>query len=72
MLLEVTLASLTDIITNIGTAGTWIWTHFTSYLETIMTNSLLLYPIAISLGASVLFVVVKIAKKFGIRSRRFR
>lgn len=72
MLLEVTLASLSDIITNIGVAGTWIWTHFSSYLETIMTNSLLLYPIAISLGASVLFVVVKIAKKFGIRSRRFR
>jgi len=66
------LADLSDIITNIGTAATWFWTHFTNLLEMIMTNPLLLWTVALGIGSSVIFAVVKVVKKFGIRGKRFR
>ena len=66
------LADLSDIVTNIGTAATWFWTHFTNLLEMIMENPLLLWSVALGIGSSVLFAVIKVAKKFGVRAKRFR
>ena len=71
-LLEATLPSLTDIVSNIGTAMTWFFGLFGDALETILTNPILFWVVAFGIGSSVLFAVIKIVKRFGVKGKRFR
>lgn len=66
------LPSITDIVSNVGSAITWIFTHFNDMLSTILSNSLLVYVIGIALGSAILFAVLKIVRKFGVKGKRFR
>lgn len=66
------LPALTDIVNNIGTAAQWFWGHFADLLNTVLGNSLLFWVVAFGIGTSVLFAVVRIVKKFGVKGKRFR
>lgn len=67
---DITLASLQQLITDIGSAMTFIWSIFTNLCDTIATNSLLLYSVLASLAFGVVYTGYKVVKSFGLRGRR--
>ena len=67
---DVSLASLTNLITGIGSAMTFIWSIFANLCDVIMTNDLLLYAVLASIAFSVIGIGYKVVKKFGLRGRR--
>ena len=72
MLLDVTLPTLTGIVSAIGDAMTWFFGLFGNALEIILTNPILFWVVAFGIGSSVLFAVIKVIKKFGVKGKRFR
>lgn len=67
---EISLASLETLITGIKNAITWIFGLFGTVVNTIASNDLLLYPVLLAMVISVVALVIKILRKFGLRSRR--
>lgn len=72
MLLDITLPTLTGIISAISDAATWFFGLFGDALEVILTNPLLFWVVAFGIGTSVLFAVIKVVKRFGVKGKRFR
>lgn len=68
--MEVTLASLTDLITGIGSAMTWFWGIFTDLINTVATNSLLLYSVGLAIVIGTIGLGFKVVRKFGLKGRR--
>ena len=66
------LPDLSTIVSAISDAATWFWTQFGDLLNTILGNTLLFWVVAFGIGTSVLFAVVKVVKKFGVKGKRFR
>lgn len=62
-----TLPTITDLITNIGLALTFIWGQFSTFLSTLQSNSLLMYVILVPIVLGVLGLVVKVVKRFGVK-----
>lgn len=67
---EISLASLEQLITDIGSAMTFIWSIFTNLCNTIATNNLLLYSVLASLAFTVIYVGYRVVRAFGLRGRR--
>lgn len=73
MLLEITaLPDLSDIVTAIGNAATWFWGLFGDVLDICLSNKIIFFTIALSIGAAVVFAVIKVVKRFGVRGKRYR
>lgn len=64
------LAGLEGLISGIKSAIAWIYTLFATVVTTITTNDLLLYPVLFALVMGAVALVIKIVRKFGMRSRR--
>lgn len=67
---DISLATLTQLISDIGTAMTFIWSIFTNLCNTIATNSLLLYSVLASLAFAVVYAGYRVVKSFGLKGRR--
>ena len=68
--MEVTLASLTELISGIGSAMTWFWGIFTDLINTVATNSLLLYSVGLAIVIGTIGIGFKVVRKFGLKGRR--
>lgn len=66
----VVIAPLANLITAIQTAMTWIFSLFTKVINTIASNDLLLYPVIVALVMAAVFLVIRIVRSFGLKSRR--
>lgn len=67
---DISLATLTQLIGDIGSAITFIWSIFTNLVNTIASNNLLLYSVLVSLAFGVIGLGYKVVKSFGLRGRR--
>lgn len=66
----VTIASLTDIATGIGSVSTWFWGIFTDFVDMIASNNLLLWMVIFAIVAGTVGLAIKVVRKFGIKGRR--
>lgn len=66
----VALASITNLISGMKTAIAWIWSLFQTFIETIASNDLLLWPVLLFIVMGAIGLVIGIVKKFGLKSRR--
>lgn len=66
----VVIAPLANLISAIQTAMTWIFSLFTKVINTIASNDLLLYPVIVALVMAAVFLVIRIVRSFGLKSRR--
>lgn len=66
----VVIAPLTNLISAIQTAMTWIFSLFKKVIDTIASNDLLLYPVIVALVMAAVFLVIRIVRSFGLKSRR--
>lgn len=66
----VVLASITNLISGMKTAIAWIWSLFQTFIETIASNDLLLWPVLLFIVMGAIGLVIGIVKKFGLKSRR--
>lgn len=67
---EISLASLDTLITGIKAAIAWIFGLFSRFINTIATNDLLLYPVLLCMVIAAVALVLRIIRKFGMKSRR--
>lgn len=66
----VTIASLTEIASGIGSALTWFWTIFGTLMDTITSNPLILWSVAFAIVSGAVLLAIKVIRRFGIKSRR--
>lgn len=66
----IALASVTNLISSMKTAITWIFSLFKTFIETIASNDLLLYPVLLFIVIGAVGLVIGIVRKFGLKSRR--
>lgn len=66
----IVLASITSLISGMKTAIAWIWSLFQTFIETIASNDLLLWPVLLFIVMGAIGLVIGIVKKFGLKSRR--
>lgn len=66
----VSLATLDTLIAGIKSAVAWIFGLFSTVVNTIAINDLLLYPVLLTMVIAAISLVVVIIKKFGLRPRR--
>lgn len=64
------IASLTDIVTGIGSVSTWFWGLFQDFLDMITENSVLLWAVAFAIVAGSVGLIVKVVRKFGVKGHR--
>lgn len=64
--------SLTSIMADIASVITWIFTQFSTVLDTITSNPLFWFPIVFMLGTTAIFTVIRIVRGFGVPGRRGR
>lgn len=64
------MADLSDLLSGMGSASTWIFSLFNRFIETITNLDLLLYPVLLAIVVSAVYLVIRIVRKFGMRSRR--
>lgn len=64
------MADLTNLISNMGEGITWLFGMFNRFVTEISSNDLLLYPVLLFLVIGAVSLVIKIVRKFGMRSRR--
>lgn len=65
-----TLASLENLISGIKSAIAFIFGRFSTIIDTIASNDLLLYPVLLAMIIAVVSFVIAIIRKFGLKSRR--
>lgn len=64
------MASLTDIVSGIGSVSTWFWDLFSDFLDMITSNSLLLWAVAFAIVAGSVGLIIKVVRKFGVKGHR--
>ncbi len=58
------------IVTDMGTANTFIWSLFGDVLSMIMDNALIAIPVLLSVLCGAILLVVRIIRKFGVKGKR--
>ena len=61
---------MADLITAMGSIYTFIISQFAKVFETITGNPILYLPVLLALFSSLLFFVLKIVRRLGVRGRR--
>ena len=64
------MADLSGLISGMGSASTWIFSLFNRFIDTITNLDLLLYPVLLAIVIAAVYLVIRIVRKFGMRSRR--
>lgn len=64
------MADLTNLVSNMGECITWLFGMFNRFVTEISSNDLLLYPVLLFLVMGAVTLVIRIVKKFGMKSRR--
>ena len=64
------MADLSSLISGMGSASTWIFSLFNRFIQTITNLDLLLYPVLLAIVIAAVYLVIRIVRKFGMRSRR--
>lgn len=64
------MADLSGLISGMGSASTWIFSLFNRFIQTITNLDLLLYPVLLAIVIAAVYLVIRIVRKFGMRSRR--
>lgn len=64
------MADLSGLINGMKTAMAWIFTLFNTFIETITSNDLLLYPVLLFIVIGAVGLVISIVRRFGMKSRR--
>lgn len=64
------MADLSGLINGMRQASTWIFTLFSRFVTEITSNDLLLYPVLLCIVIAAVWLVIRIVKSFGMRSRR--
>lgn len=67
---SVTMANLSGLATDIGTALTWFFGIFTNLIETVATNNILLWSCILAIVAGAVFFGVKLLRRFGLKGRK--
>lgn len=67
---SVTMASLGNLATDIGTALSWFFSIFGNLIDTISQNNILLWSVILAIVSGALFFGVKLLRKFGLKGRR--
>ena len=63
-------AALTDVVSWLGSVGTWFWSLFSSFYNVVISNPLLLWVVLAAIVFMAIGLVIKVLKKFGLRGRR--
>lgn len=61
---------MSDLITAMGSIYTFVISQFSQVFTTITGNAILYLPVLLALFSAILFYVLKIVKKLGVRGRR--
>lgn len=64
------MADLSGLINGMRQASEWIFTLFSRFVTEITSNDLLLYPVLLCIVIAAVWLVIRIVKSFGMRSRR--
>lgn len=64
------MADLSGLISGMKTASGWIFTLFNTFIDTIVGNDLLLYPVLLFIVVGAVGLVIAIVRRFGMKSRR--
>ena len=64
------MASLTTIASGISEVATWFWGIFTDLINTIATNSLMLWVVIFAIVAGAVGGALRVIRKFGLKGRR--
>lgn len=64
------MADLSGLISGMKTASAWIFTLFNRFINTIVSNDLLLYPVLLFIVVGAVGLVIAIVRRFGMKSRR--
>lgn len=67
---SVAIASLTELIGGIKPALTFIWSIFSSLVNTIASNPLLLWSVGFAIVAGAIGIALAVVRKFGLKGRR--
>ncbi len=63
------MTSLADLFTSLGSVYTYVMGIFGTALDTITDNPILALPVYAGIAAGVVFLVIKVIRKFGVRGR---
>ncbi len=61
---------MADLITAMGAIYTFIISQFSKVFDTITGNPILYLPVLLALFSSLLFFVIKIVRRLGVRGKR--
>ena len=61
---------MADLITAMGAIYTFIISQFLKVFDTITGNPILYLPVLLALFSSLLFFVIKIVRRLGVRGKR--
>lgn len=64
------MADLAGLMNGMKQASSWIFTLFSRVVSEITSNDLLLYPVLLCIVIAAVWLVIRIVKSFGMRSRR--
>lgn len=64
------MASLTTIADGISTVANWFWGIFTDLINTIATNSLMLWVVIFAIVAGAVGGALRVIRRFGLKGRR--
>lgn len=64
------MADLSGLVNGMKQGIEWIYTLFSTFVSTITSNDLLLYPVLLCIVIAAVYLVIRIVRSFGMRSRR--
>lgn len=64
------MASLTSIASGIGEVSQWFWGIFENLINTIATNSLMLWVCIFAIVAGCVGGALRVIRRFGLKGRR--
>ena len=64
------MASLSTIASGIATVAEWFWGIFTDLINTIATNSLMLWVVIFAIVAGAVGGALRVIRRFGLKGRR--
>ena len=62
-------AGVTTVIEGITSVATFFWSLFGDFLGMLLANHLIAFPILLAVLCTAVLLVVKLVRKFGIKSR---
>lgn len=64
------MADLSNLFQNIQSGCAWLFSLFATFIDTIKSNDLLLYPVLFAIAIASIYLVIRIVRAFGMKSRK--